>query len=402
MRRVVVWSLDAILSGLGPAFLLAGDEGSDGARRTFTNTGGRSGSWTFRCTSPFYLSDAEHVPKAVAAPVPAVGAASSALAPVKTVEPATTIPGFTWDHNQKRYVPSGSVAKAVPAALVEPKEVSPVVQKAAKATELTRTLQPGESFVLFVGLSGKPLGLGGTLFVNGPGQVHEEPLFLQGEDLSARAKKNGVTSVPPLAKAQQARPLGMALTGAALPPPSVVAIPESAASGGSGVLPSLFSKKAVPSKVQMPDSALLLQDAFLPGLFLRGFRVKDVTSDSATIVFPVGLGVTPEHLVVRYREMHPVEGADPIVKWVPFSDANRKGKRVGENLEIRLRGLPPGWSNFIDLVGPPSSDGTRMRLFQTEIITLPAAGVLSPQSPWVWSVLLAVLGGAYVVWRRSK
>jgi hypothetical protein len=43
-----------------------------------------------------------------------------------------------------------------------------------------------------------------------------------------------------------------------------------------------------------------------------------------------------------------------------------------------------------------------MRLFQTEIITLPAAGVLSPQSPWVWSVLLAVLGGAYVVRRRSK
>ncbi len=402
MRRVVVWSLDAILSGLGPALVLAGDEGSAGARRTFTNTGGRSGSWTFSCTPPFYLSDAEPVPKAVAAPAPAAGAAPPPLTQAKVLEAPAAIPGFVWDHNQNRYVPSASVAKAVPTAVAEPKEVSSAVPKAARATELTRRLQPGESFVLFVGLSGKPLGLAGTLFVKGPGQSHEEPLFLQGEDLSARVKKIAVASVPAPSKTPQALPLEMSGAGAALPPPSALAIPQPTASVGGGALPSLFVKKAAPAKMQTPDAPVIIQDAFLPGLFLRGFRVKDVTSDSATIVFPAGLGVTPEHLVVRYREMHLLEGGDPIVKWVPFRDADRKGKRVGENIEIRLRGLPAGWCNVIDLVGPPFSDGSRERLFQSEIITLPSAGALSPKSPWLWTVLLALLAGAYVLRRGSK
>ncbi len=404
MRRVVVWSLDAILSGLGPAFILNGEPGLASARRTFTNTGGRSGSWTFRCTPPFYLSDAEHVPKDV--PEPLAGSAASPHSPAKSVEAHAAIPGFVWDHNQNRYIPSGGAPKALSSPIEEPKEAAPAVPKAARATVLTRKLQPGESFVLFVGVTGNTVGTGGTLSVHGPGQRHQEPLLVRREGVQERARTKGNASVPAAAKAAPATPaaipVGVAVSGAPMPPPSTSPLQQAAAALGITALPSLFSKKtAAPIQPQAPPPAIL-QDAFLPGLFLPGFRVKEVTSDAATIVFPAEPGVTPEHLVVRYREIHPVEGGEPRVEWLPFQTADRKGKRVGQNIEIRLRGLPPNWSSFIDLLGPPSAQGVRDRLYQTEIMTLPADGVLSTKRPWLWLGLLGALGGAYFLRRRSR
>ena len=402
MRRVVVWSLDAILSGLGPEFVLAGESGSLSARRTFTNTGGKTGSWTFKCTPPFYLSDAEPVPKAAAAPP--TGSLHSLPAPAKVLEAPATIPGFTWDHNLNRFIPSGGGAKAaaVSAAPAAAKEESPAAPKAARATELTRSLQPGESFVLFVGLGGKSAGLEGTLSITGPGQRHQEPLLVKGQVSTARGKAKSALGVPLAAKAPSAMPLDSAVAAAPLPPPAAFSLPQAAAALGLTALPSLFSKKAAAPKQAPPPPPEDLQEAFLPGLFLPGFRIKDVTSNAATIIFPAGPGVTPEHLVVRYREMHPVEGGDPRSEWLPFQPADRPGKRVGQNIEIRLRGLPPGWVNCIDLLGPPFADGKRDRLYQTEIITLPVPGVLSPKSPWPWLVLLALLGVAYVRRRRSN
>jgi hypothetical protein len=403
MRRVVVWSLDAILSGLGPSLILNGEPGSASARRTFTNTGGRSGSWTFRCTPPFYLSDAEHVPKEV--PEPLAGAAASSRSPAKLVEAHATIPGFVWDHNQSRYIPSAGAPKAISSPIEAPKESAPTVPHAARATMLTRKLQPGESFVLFVGVTGNSLGSGGTFSVHGPGQRHDEPLLVSREGVQERARTKGNAGVPAAVKAAPttppAIPGGEAVSGASMPPPSASPLHQAAAALGVTALPSLFSKKtAAPSQPQAPPPAIL-QAAFLPGLILPGFRVKDVTSDSATIVFPAEPGVTPEHLVVRYREIHPVEGGEPRVEWLPFQPADRKGRRVGQNIEIRLRGLPPNWSSFVDLLGPPSAQGIRDRLYQTEIITLPADGVLSTKRPWLWLVLLGALGGAYFLRRRS-
>ena len=148
--------------------------------------------------------------------------------------------------------------------------------------------------------------------------------------------------------------------------------------------------------------SLARQDLILPGVFLKGFRVREVTSDSATISFPAEQGVTPDHLVVRYREIHPVEDGEPVVEWIPFAAANRRGKREGPNIEIRLRGLLPGWDNHIDLIGPPSPSGKRDKLYQTEISTPPAVSVFSPGRPWLWMVFAMVSGGAYFLRRRYR
>jgi hypothetical protein len=147
---------------------------------------------------------------------------------------------------------------------------------------------------------------------------------------------------------------------------------------------------------------LALQNLIFPGLALKGFRVKEVTSDSATISFPAGPGVTPEHLVVRYRELRPVEGGDLKAEWLPFEGANRRGKRVGSNIEIRLRGLIPGWANHIDLIGPLLANGKRMKLHEEPIYTLPAPSVFSPRRPWLWTALVPTLGAAYFLRRRFQ
>ena len=106
--------------------------------------------------------------------------------------------------------------------------------------------------------------------------------------------------------------------------------------------------------------------------------------------------------MVRYRELYPVEEGEPRVEWVPFEAANRKGKRVGPDIEIRLRRLLPGWVNHIDLIGPPSADGMRSKLVQAEILTPLAASVFSPKRVWPWMALVTLLGGAYFLRRRSR
>jgi hypothetical protein len=391
MRRVLVWSLDAVLSGLGPAFVLADESGAVGARRTLTNVGGKSGTWRFRCAPPFYLGDAEQLSKEPPMPAPGSFPATPALTAKNTGERAAP-PGFVWDHNLNRFIPAAGTVKAVPTPAPQAKEQPPAVPKpptvtrAPKPTDLTRSLQPGESFVLFVGLSGKPAGPGGTLSVEGPGQSTVEPLVVV------------EVQIPPVPPPPAVAPVA----GAALPVPSLPPPSPSAVAPVPAALPSLFTKKAKSAKAPPPPPPAILQQAFLPGLVLPGFRVQDVTSHSATIVFPAGPGVTPEHLVVRYREIYPVEEGDPRVEWVPFNAAHRPGRRVGPNIEIQLRGLLPGWVNCIDLLGPASVNGSRDRLFQVDITTPPADGVLSEKSPWRSLVLVTVLGGVVFLWRRSR
>jgi hypothetical protein len=402
LRRVVVWSLDAVLSGLGPAVVLAGDADSAGVRRTFTNAGGRPGSWTFQCTAPFYLADGEKVPKKPkSASAPVAGPPPLARPPAKVLEAHAAIPGFVWDHNQGRYIPSSGAGKPASAPVEAPKETLPVLPKGARVTSLTRTLQPGESFELFVGIEGNGGNGRGVLSVTGPGQRHQEPLLLSGEASAGRSKAKPVASVPAVVKAPAALPLGTAVSGSPLPPPSASIVQKAASALGLSALPSLFSKKTIPSQAPPPPPPPVLADAFLPGLFLPGFRVKDVTSTTATIVFPAEQGVTPEHLEVCYRELHPVEGGGTTVEWLPFEASDRQGKRVGQNIEILLRGLPPNWSSFIELRGPLSANGTRESLYQHEIMTLPAAGELLPHKPWLWLVVVTALGGMYF-WRRGS
>lgn len=346
---------------------------------------------------PFYLADAAHLPKAAPA---AASSHAASVAPTRTLEVHAVIPGFVWDHNQNRYVPSGGAAKTAPVSKAEPKEAPPAVPQGLRATELTRSLQPGESFVLFVGLNGPPPVSGGTLSVAGPGQSRLEPLIVKGEgETKLGSPLSSFSGVRPTATAPLAKPLGA--QAATLPTPSAAPTPHREEAPGAAALPSLFSDKKVTAKAQKHATALVAQDLVLPSLLLEGFRVRDVTSDSATISFPAGPGVAPEDLVVRLREIHPVEEGDPRVEWVPFELANSRGNRVGPNIEIRLRGLRPGWANHVDLIGPPSAKGKRSKLYQAEILTPPAVGVFSPERPWPWMAFLTLLGGVYI-WRRRS
>jgi hypothetical protein len=426
MQRVVVWHLDAILSGFGADFVLSGDAGSASLSRTFTNTGGRSGSWKFRCTPPFYVGDAAHLPKVAPVVVPSQ---SRSLHPPEAPATRTAIPGFVWDHNLNRYVPSGGGAKAAappkseqapglvwdhnlnrlvpgriggspaPVPKSESKDTPPPVPQSSGPTELTRRLQPGESFVLFVGLSGIQPTAPGTLSVSGSGENRQVPLFLKG----GRGAKPGPTGLSPEVPSV-ATPSGVTAAPAATEAPSskTSPSPQSVETRGTEALPNILpSEKSAPKSLERVPP-LELQNLIFPGLALKGFRVKEVTSDSATISFPAGPGVTPEHLVVRYRELRPVEGGDLKAEWLPFEGANRRGKRVGSNIEIRLRGLVPGWVNHIDLIGPLLANGKRMKLHEEPIYTLPAPSVFSPKRPWLWTALVPTLGAAYFLRRRFQ
>jgi hypothetical protein len=400
MRRVVVWNLDAILSGLGTSFLLEGEGESRQARRTFTNLGGRSGTWTFRCTPPFFLSDAGQMPKVAATPSPA--AESVAVAPAKKQEEHAAIPGFVWDHNLNRYVPFRSVKKTVQETPMEPKEAppsSPRTSEAPPVTELTRRLQSGESFVLFVGVSGNPAGASGTLFVNGPGLRHAEPLLLRDGARHERLKARGVSTLQVAEKKPAPAPRTSSAMGADLPPVAGSSSVPGGAVGRGTSLPRLFAVKKEVSKPEPPPTDLM--NAFLPAVVYKGFRVKDISSDAATIVFPVGPGVKPGDLEVRYCEMLLGEDEKLVVKWVPFREENRRGKRVGDEIEIRLRGLTQGGINYIDLLGPLVNGG-RDKVCEKEIVTLPVHGVFSPWRRWPWVVLAVALVGAFASRHRWR
>jgi hypothetical protein len=256
MRRVVVWSLDAILSGFGPSFVFEGEGAALHARRTFTNTGGRSGTWTFRCTEPFYLSDSDRLAKSEPArslelsPPPASAPASANL-PKKTEEHAS-IPGFVWDHNQNRYIPVRNAQKPALQPQAEPKMTQPVAPQPTQAPptyetqharELIRTLQPGESFVLHVGLSGKPPVSGGTLFGNGPGLRHEEALFAKDAAVRQRGRLTGAPNMLLAEKKPVASPSGLNVEGAALPPPAQAATIQQFEIKGAAALPSIAPPK---------------------------------------------------------------------------------------------------------------------------------------------------------------
>jgi hypothetical protein len=201
---------------------------------------------------------------------------------------------------------------------------------------------------------------------------------------------------------------------APLPPASPVPT-QQPATPGAAALPGISSGKAAAANAPAPHNIAVAEGAIVPGVFLAGFRVKDVTSNSATISFPVGQGVAPQHLVVRYRKIHPAEkGADPEKapreEWIPFKgwkgklirSTDSSGERIDSTIEIRLSGLLPGASNDIDLIGPPESDGVRPILHQAEIFTPPAEVTLLPRKPWFWGGVAAVLGVACFLQRRAR
>lgn len=404
MRRVVVWSLDAILSGFGPSFGFEGEGTALQARRTFTNTGGRSGTWTFRCTPPFYLSDAERLGRAEPARLPEPGPppAPTVVAPSKKTEERASIPGFVWDPDQNRYVPARSVQKPIPQPQVEPKKPPQVVQQTPQApltsatqypTELSRTLQPGESFVLHVGLSGKPPVAGSTLSANGPGLRHEEALLVKETAARQRSRLTNVATMPLAEKRPLAAPSGLNAEGAALPPPERPPLPPPVGQNGSPVLPSIVpAKKALPKRDEVPVPENLM-GAFFPVLLYPGLRIKDVSSDAATIAFPAPREVTPEHLVVRYGNVVGGEGGEPVVRWAAFEGGNRRGKRVDGHIEIRLRGLAVGCVNHIDLLSPLGADGQRDKFCAMDILTPPASGVFAPRGIGTWVVAVVLTGG---------
>jgi hypothetical protein len=140
-------------------------------------------------------------------------------------------------------------------------------------------------------------------------------------------------------------------------------------------------------------------NAFFPIVVFPGFRLKDVSSDAATIVFPAPPEVTPEHLVVRYGNLSFGSEGDPVVEWIPFENANRRGKRVGGNIEIRLRGLTAGCANHIDLLTPIGADGKRDRFCAVEIVTPAASSLYSALRIWVWVAAATSLGMIYVLRR---
>ncbi len=158
-------------------------------------------------------------------PAPGSSPAAPALAAKNTGERAAP-PGFVWDHNLNRFIPAAGTVKAVPTPAPQAKEQPPAVPKppsvtrAPKPTDLTRSLQPGESFVLFVGLSGKPAGPGGTLSVEGPGQSTVEPLIVVEAGLHARVAAKPPASPLPAA-VQTPPPAAAPVAGAALPVPSL-------------------------------------------------------------------------------------------------------------------------------------------------------------------------------------
>jgi hypothetical protein len=395
MRRVVVWSLDAILAGLETPFLLEKQGSVLLSRRTLTNTGGRSGTWTFRCAQPFFLSDAE--PATVASPVQLPEAASAAIGPAKKHEEHAAIPGFVWDHNQNRYVPSRAASKAAVEPRMEPREVSSSSLQSSKspgATVLTRTLRPGENFVLYVGFGGMSAGASGTLFVEGPGGRQEEAIRVREENGRERMKSRGPSSGPALETRPAMMSPGSGFVGGDLPPPPASSPALGVAPVGAVQSGVSSSKKAVP-KPPPPPLPKDLKNAFFPGVVYKGARVKDITSSAATLVFPVGPGVEPKHLVVRYREILPGDDGNLVVKWHPFEDSNRRGKRVGDQIEIRLSGLAAGAQNYIDLLGP-FVDGGRDKVFEREIVTLPAPHLFSPKRIWPWLTIVVALGGFFI------
>lgn len=410
MRRVVVWSLDAVLSGLGPSFLFEGEGTASHARRTFTNLGGRSGTWTFRCSPPFHLSDTEAPAKGAPAPLlePVPPPAPATVVPRKRSEERAAIPGFVWDSELNRYVPSRGAPKPTTEQPVQPNKTTPVSTRPLQseqasqppyAVELTRSLQPGESFVLQVGVSGRPPALGGTLFVNGPGLVHNETLHAR--DVAPR-DRGRLTNVPNLSvteKKPAAMTSGLHVGESALPPPS---LPPATSSGGQGVsaaLPGPTSpNRTTPKQAAFPPLENLV-NAFFPVIVFQGFRLKNVSSNAATIVLPAPPEVTPEHLVVRYGNLVFGAGADPVVEWTPFEAANRRGKRVGKDIEIRLLGLAAGCENHIDLLSPPGADGRRNKFCAIPIITPQASSLFSSLRISVWVAAATALGVVYILQR---
>jgi hypothetical protein len=411
MRRVVVWNLDAVLSGLGPSFLLEGEGTASHARRTFTNIGGRSGTWTFRCTPPFHLSDAEAPAKWEPASSPEPVAPPAPVVPQKKTGDRAAIPGFVWDPEQNRYVPMRGAPAPTAEQPVQPRKTTPVTPQPSEPkqapqpqypVELTRRLQPGESFVLQVGLSGRPPALGGTLFVSGPGLRHEEALYARDVTPRERGRLTNLANLPNLPVAEKkpaAMPSDFGQGLATLPPPSLPPTARPAGPPGSAALPNLTPPNpATPKHAAFPPLGNLV-NAFFPIVVFPGFRLKDVSSDAATIVFPAPPEVTPEHLVVRYGNLSFGSEGDPVVEWIPFENANRRGKRVGGNIEIRLRGLTAGCANHIDLLTPIGADGKRDRFCAVEIVTPAASSLYSALRIWVWVAAATSLGMIYVLRR---
>jgi hypothetical protein len=398
MRRVVVWTLDAVLSGLGPSLVLKGEGGFQSVRRTFTNTGGRAGTWRFRCTEPFFLGNAAVLSREIQPPPEDLSPRIAARE--KKVEGHSDITGFVWDQNQSRYVPSRGSAKPPDSARSMARPSAVAGGPKIRASELVCTLQPDESFELLIAVEGRSADSAGSFFVDGPGQRHEEPIQVEKGDARVPSKGVGAAQVPLAELKPAALPAVAPQRMPALPPPVGAVLPPASAPPGYTPLPRLIPQMAgAPVGASDPTSDILT-NALLPGLFLDGFRISDITSDSAIIRFPVPPGVKPEHIVVRYGEL--VDGAvGGAMDWVPFPDSQRRGRLADGQVEIRLRGLRAGMNNFIDLLGPPSGNGWRDRLLVTQIDTAPTPSLLSPRRPFSWLVLSTAVAGGYFLRRRS-
>jgi hypothetical protein len=189
---------------------------------------------------------------------------------------------------------------------------------------------------------------------------------------------------------------------------------------GEASFPSIFPKKTASPKTLNPEPPKVLLDALLPGMVLEGFRVLAATPRSATIMFPAQKGVLPEELVFRRREFEweeeekkeqtpavdkKTETREELrVRWVRIEPSDVKAKRVGSNIEVHLRGLPPGQTNYVDLLGPPNAKGERTRLYVAEITNPPAHEFLAGRNFWTLGTVgsFLLLGVVYTLRRRAK
>ena len=259
------------------------------------------------------------------------------------------------------------------------------VRGAPLNAQATLQLAPGESarVSLFLTANPAPTPLG-ALKIRGPDGEHV--LALEAAPLP---RLDPIDSPAPLAAASAAAPA----------PPSTAA-PASFTSEVAPQQSLIAAASRTKSRVLVLDPASFraLNQAFAQDALLNGLTITDVTSNRATLTFPLAPVIAPEQLLIHFRSLERAADGSLRISWSPRSAT--KGRRdANGKVILTVRSLTPGALNTIRLLGPDRGDGSRVILHQCDIDAPKAA-------PWftftsVFFCLSLAVGGGWI-WLKGR
>lgn len=335
--QIIPWEAAPLPPALSKQLKTSTDPNLLHSTLSLSNLGGKAGTWTLSCTGPFLFGT--------------TGSLQVALAPKQTTEirvqeippkKGLSTPPVTSGHIQFSG-PDGTSTLALQSRLITAPPAPPPPLNSSPAPQTTPTSPPP------------------------PAQTTPP----QTADVVRFSSRQGTATRPP-AKAPS-------------PAKDIVRLAES---------PDLAP---VPTRSENDQEMVreLLSNIYIP--FISGIVLKDVTPRTATLLLP--FPPTPERnlpLLFEGRFKPETEG-NPELVWKPMR-YDKPTRDALDRLEYHIRGLEPGSTVTLRILGPLLQNGKRQPLHQQEFRTPP-----EPPNPYLRPALLgAILLGTIALWIRAR